>query len=89
VLLSAVVFGQQEEHSLDALTTRLGITIPEDARHTAIGDTIATADAFLKLVPMLKARGLNTFGEVLAEVRRHGRLLKDINAVETIGTSRG
>tara|TARA_R110002073_G_scaffold54537_17_gene140296 strand:- start:11338 stop:13428 length:2091 start_codon:yes stop_codon:yes gene_type:complete len=79
VLLSAVVFGQLEQHSLDALTARLGITIPEEARHTAIGDTVATADAFLKLVPMLRARGLNTFGEVVAEVRKHGRLLKDLN----------
>ncbi|WP_404379616.1 exonuclease domain-containing protein [Caenispirillum salinarum] len=79
VLLSAVVFGQLEQHSLDALTARLGITIPEEARHTAIGDTIATADAFLKIVSMLKARGLETFGDVLTEVRRHGRLLKDLN----------
>jgi DNA polymerase III subunit epsilon len=79
VLLSAVLFGQSDVHSLDALTHRLGITIPEEARHTAIGDTVATADAFLKLVPMLQARGLRTFGEVLAEVRRHGRLLKDAN----------
>jgi DNA polymerase III subunit epsilon len=68
-----------EQHSLDALTARLGITIPEEARHTAIGDTVATADAFLKLMPMLKSRGLVTFGDVLAEVRRHGRLLKDLN----------
>jgi DNA polymerase III subunit epsilon len=79
VLLSAVVYGQLEQHSLDALTARLGITIPEEARHTAIGDTVATADAFLKLLPMLRARGLATFGDVLAEVRRHGRLLKDLN----------
>jgi DNA polymerase-3 subunit epsilon len=79
VLLSAVVYGQLEQHSLDALTARLGITIPEEARHTAIGDTVATADAFLKLLPMLRARGLLTFGDVLAEVRRHGRLLKDLN----------
>jgi DNA polymerase III subunit epsilon len=79
VLLSAVVYGQLEQHSLDALTARLGITIPEEARHTAIGDTVATADAFLKLMPMLKSRGLVTFGDVLAEVRRHGRLLKDLN----------
>ena len=79
VLLSAVVYGQAETHSLDALTHRLGITIPEEARHTAIGDTVATADAFLKLLPMLTGRGLVTFGEVLAEVRRHGRLLKDLN----------
>ncbi|QCO55207.1 DNA polymerase III subunit epsilon [Pseudorhodobacter turbinis] len=79
VLLSAVVFGQHEDHSLDALTHRLSITIPEEARHTAIGDTVATADAFLKLLPMLKGRELNSFGDVLAEMRRHGRLLKDLN----------
>jgi len=80
VLLSAVVFGQSEVHSLDALTHRLGITIPEAARHTAIGDTVATADAFLRLLPALKARGLTTFGAVVAEVRKHGRLLKDANS---------
>ena len=80
VLLSAVVYGQTEGHSLDALSRRLGITIPEEARHTAIGDTIATAEAFLKLLPMLKGKGLVTFGDVLAEVRKHGRLLKDLNA---------
>jgi DNA polymerase-3 subunit epsilon len=80
VLLSAVVFGQDETHSLDALTHRLGITIPEEARHTAIGDTVATADAFLRLLPMLEGRGIRTFGDVLAEVRKHGRLLKDLNA---------
>ncbi|WP_127104520.1 3'-5' exonuclease [Pararhodobacter zhoushanensis] len=80
VLLSAVVYGQLEQHSLDALTARLGITIPDEARHTAIGDTVATAEAFLKLVPMLRARGFETFGQVVAEVRKHGRLLKDLNA---------
>ncbi len=80
VLLSAVVYGQLEQHSLDALTARLGITIPEEARHTAIGDTVATADAFLKLLPMLHARGLTRFGDVLGEVRRHGRLLRDLNS---------
>jgi DNA polymerase III subunit epsilon len=79
VLLSAVIYGQHEVHSLDALTHRLGITIPEEARHTAIGDTVATADAFLKLVPMLAGRGLATFGTVLTEVRKHGRLLNDLN----------
>ena len=80
VLLSAVVYGKTESHSLDALTHRLGITIPEEARHTALGDTIATAEAFQKLLPMLKAKGLLTFGDVLTEVRKHGRLLKDLNA---------
>ncbi|MDG1279895.1 MAG: exonuclease domain-containing protein [Pseudorhodobacter sp.] len=79
VLLSAVVFGQHETHSLDALCHRLGITIPQEVRHTAIGDTIATAEAFLKMLPMVRARGFETFGQVLTELRRHGRLLKDLN----------
>jgi DNA polymerase-3 subunit epsilon len=79
VLLSAVIYGQHEVHSLDALTHRLGITIPEETRHTALGDTVATADVFLKLLPMLAGKGLVTFGEVLTELRKHGRLLKDLN----------
>lgn len=79
VLLSAVVFGRQEDHSLDALCARLGITIPEEDRHTALGDAGATAGAFLRMLPMLQARGILTFGAVLAEMRRHGRLLKDLN----------
>lgn len=76
VLLSAVVFGQSANHSLDALTARLGIPLPENARHTAIGDASATAEVLLKLIPALKARGLTTFGDVTSETRRHGRLQK-------------
>ncbi|WP_126976924.1 exonuclease domain-containing protein [Frigidibacter oleivorans] len=79
VLLSAVVFGQAETHSLDALAHRLGIVIPEEARHTALGDALATAEALLRLIPMLKARGIATFAEVLVEMRKHGRLLRDLN----------
>jgi DNA polymerase III subunit epsilon len=30
-------------------------------------------------MPMLSGRGLETFGAVLTEVRKHGRLLKDLN----------
>ncbi len=84
VLLSAVVFGQHEQHSLDALTHRLGITIPEEMRHTAIGDAQATAEAFLRLIAVLKGRSLTTFAEVLSEVRKHGRLLADLNTDETL-----
>ncbi|MEY4982367.1 MAG: hypothetical protein RIR62_633 [Pseudomonadota bacterium] len=79
VLLSAVIFGQHEVHSLDALAHRMGVTIPEEARHTALGDTLATAEVFTRLVRALQGRELATFGAVLAEVRRHARLLKDLN----------
>ncbi len=79
VLLSAVLFGSHETHSLDALAERLGVVIPPEARHTAMGDTLATAEAFLRMLPMLKARGLDTFGALVAELKKHGRLLRDLN----------
>ncbi|MFK7835018.1 MAG: exonuclease domain-containing protein [Sulfitobacter sp.] len=79
VLLSAVVFGTTETHSLDALCARLAVDIPDALRHTALGDAQATAQAFVKLLPLLEGKGLSTFGAVLAETQKHGRLLQDLN----------
>lgn len=79
VLLSAVLYGQTEQHSLDAIADRLGVVIPEEDRHTALGDALATTEVFLKFLPMLKARGIETFGDLLEETRKHGRLLEDLN----------
>ncbi|MBK1669048.1 DNA polymerase III subunit epsilon [Rhodovibrio sodomensis] len=80
VLLSAVLFGTNEAHSLDALCARLGIEIPADRRHTAMGDAEATAAALCAMIPMLRGRGFTTLQEVLRETRRYGRLLRDLNA---------
>ena len=79
VLLSAVLFGMNESHSLDAVCTRLRITIPEAERHTALGDARATAQALCAMLPMLQARGLTRLGEVVGETRKYGRLLTDLN----------
>ncbi|WP_323777639.1 3'-5' exonuclease, partial [Leisingera sp.] len=76
VLLSAVLFGASQNHTLDALCERLDVTIPPALRHTAMGDARATAEVFCKMLPMLEARGLATFGAVLEESRKHGRLMK-------------
>ncbi|MEX0279216.1 MAG: exonuclease domain-containing protein [Ruegeria sp.] len=79
VLLSAVLFGASETHTLDAVCERLEVTIPEALRHTALGDAVATAEALVRMLPMLKARGMTTFGAVIVETRKHGRLLEDLN----------
>jgi DNA polymerase-3 subunit epsilon len=79
VLLSAVIFGASEPHTLDALCDRLGVTIPEALRHTALGDARATAEVLVRLLPMLEARGMTRFGTVIEETRKHGRLLEDLN----------
>jgi len=79
VLLSAVLFGASAKHTLDAVGERLGVSIPEELRHTALGDARATAEVLCHMLPMLEARGLTTFGDVIAETRKHGRLLEDLN----------
>lgn len=79
VLLSAVLFGASDKHTLDALCDRLEITIPHELRHTALGDAVATARALVKMLPMLQARGMTTFGAVIEVTRQHGRLLEDLN----------
>lgn len=80
VLLSAILFGQSTEHTLDALAERFGVTIPEEVRHTAYGDTVATADVFLKMLPMLEAQGMMTYGDVLAAMEQNSRLMAEMKA---------
>lgn len=79
VLLSAVLFGGSESHTLDALAERLGVDIDDGVRHTAIGDAVATAKVFVAALAMLEGRGLDTFGAVLQEARRHERIVQDLN----------
>lgn len=79
VLVSAVLFGASAKHTLDAICDRLGITIPEHLRHTALGDARATAEVLCAMIPMLEAQGMRTFGDVIRETRKHGRLLQDLN----------
>lgn len=80
VLLSAAIYGQSATHTLDAIAERLNITIEEKVRHTALGDAIATAEVFLKLLPILKAQGIITLKDAQNAMRKHQRLLSVQNA---------
>lgn len=66
VLLSAATFGKGGEHSLDALVERLGVALPAELRHTALGDAMATAHAAVKMLAMLEGRGVRTWRELRA-----------------------
>jgi DNA polymerase-3 subunit epsilon/CBS domain-containing protein len=66
-------------YSLEAIAAALQIEI--SGRHTALGDARATAEIFLKLVPLLKKRGVRT----LAEAREFTRS-SEFDAVSRNGT---
>lgn len=66
VLLSAIVHDHAEHHTLDAVAERFNIQIPEEKRHTALGDSIATAQVFVKIVDLLEANGIRTLAEAQA-----------------------
>jgi len=60
------------DFSLDTVAAWLNAT--GGKRHTALGDAQLTADAFLRLVPLLRERGIRTLGEAERAVKQaqHG-----------------
>jgi len=68
LLLSSVVHPFQEDHNLEAIAGRLGISIV--GRHTALGDAIAAGEIFLKLIPLLAKQGIHTLKEARLASRK-------------------
>ncbi len=58
LLISAFLYRDVDDHSLDAIAQRLGVEVA--GRHTALGDALATAAVFVKLMELLELRGIDT-----------------------------
>jgi DNA polymerase-3 subunit epsilon len=65
VLLAAHVFGTQESLTLDALAERFQVSLPPETRHTALGDALATAEVFSRLLKLLAPLGVETLAEAI------------------------
>ena len=63
LLLSAVAYPNQVHHSLESSMALLGVSI--EHRHSAYSDAVATAQVFLKLVPLLEERGVITLRQAI------------------------
>ena len=60
LLLDAVAAPEEQDHSLEAIAARLGVSVV--GRHTALGDAILTGEIFLKQLRLLAAQGFVTLG---------------------------
>jgi DNA polymerase-3 subunit epsilon len=65
LLLSFVIQPNHSAHTLDAIATRFGIEIPLEARHTAMGDALSTAEVFLRMRDTLPNQGIVTLRQAM------------------------
>src|SRR5690606_32939348 len=61
LLLASIAQPHEPSHSLEAIAARLGVGIAQ--RHDALGDALVTAELFLRLLPLLRDRGIVTLGQ--------------------------
>jgi DNA polymerase-3 subunit epsilon len=66
--LAAMVHPSHNDHSLDTIVRRLGVTITK--RHDALSDAIATGEIFLKIIPLLNEKGIYTLEDALIASKR-------------------
>ncbi|TYO84645.1 3'-5' exonuclease [Oceanicella actignis] len=89
VLISTILDPHSALHTLDALAERFDVRIPPERRHTALGDAMATAEIYLRAIPLLERAGVRTLGELraasqrIADIRRAQAAYAPKNAART------
>jgi DNA polymerase-3 subunit epsilon len=63
-LLYSALHPEARVFDLEAVAGHVGVAI--GGRHTALGDALATAEIYLKLLPDLEAQGIVTLGQAMA-----------------------
>ena len=68
LLLARLVNESLEDLGLDGISRRLGVNA--EGRHSALGDALTTAEIYVRLLELLRNRGIVTLGQTLDAVAR-------------------
>lgn len=63
LLLALIVYPMHKKHDMASIASFAGVDIV--GRHTAMGDASATAEIFLKLIPLLAKKGIHTLNDAV------------------------
>ncbi len=72
LLLSAYLYPDEADHSLDAIAARFGLDVVD--RHSALSDSLLTAAVLLRLLDQCERRGIVRLDQLLASTDMMGQL---------------
>ena len=68
LLLSILLHDHTGEHTMESIAERLGVGV--GGRHTALGDSLTTAEIFIRLLDLLPAESINTLSQATTAQER-------------------
>ncbi len=82
VAIARILLPHQGKHTLDAVAKTLGISL--ENHHRAVDDAEATAEIFVKFIPMLKENGVDTLAKLNAMGDSSPELVKRLPSYHAI-----
>ncbi|MEX0430796.1 3'-5' exonuclease [Spiribacter insolitus] len=68
LLLSILLHDHTGEHTMESVAERLGVGV--GGRHTALGDSLTTAEIFTRLIELLPGESISTLSEAISAQER-------------------